>query len=838
VSSLATTPPVPRRPDETLERLGDAEARFRTAFDSAGIGMAITGLDARFLKVNGAFARMVGRTVDELDGAPVAVVSHPDEQEADRALVRGLVADPASIAQREKRYVRPDGSEVLAALTVSAVTGAGGAAQYLIAQMVDITQQRVAERALTQSEQRFRALAAASPAGIFAADAGRRMLYANERLSEIFGVDPGELDGRRWLARVDPAWQDSLEGALTTVGERGGSVAIDVRLGREAGARWVRIAVARTSDDDGAAFVGTVDDVTESVEARAELAAREAEYRVLAEHSGDFLSRHDAQGRFLYASPASRAVLGRSPEELAGRTMEELRFIHPDDVAHVRATRDRLGDGAGTATITWRALRPDGSIAWIETAARTVTDDHGRRTELVAVHRDISERKAAEVELAHQAMHDALTGLPNRSLFLDRLGQGLRRARRAGTNVAVLFLDLDRFKLINDSFGHAAGDRVLCAVAERLTTALRPSDTISRFGGDELTVLCEDVDGEAAARAIAHRLIARLEEPFLVDDGEAFLQASIGIAVGGADAVPEDLIRDADAAMYRAKERGAGRVELFDEAMRRDARERVATESALRRAIERGGLRMHVQPVVRIGDGAIQGFEGLVRWQHPERGLLPPAEFIPLAEETGLDVPIGDWMIREVCRTLRRWHDETGATWAQCAVNLSARHLQQPDLAVRVREALDEFGVPADRLVLEITEHVVMGSGADPMDTLQGLKDIGVRLALDDFGTGYSSLAHLHRLPLDVIKIDRSFTAALGDDHQGASIAGAIVSLGQALGLVTVAEGIEDIAQQRALARMGCTFAQGYLFARPQPPECFDDALRAGPAPPPRTGAG
>jgi len=288
--------------------------------------------------------------------------------------------------------------------------------------------------------------------------------------------------------------------------------------------------------------------------------------------------------------------------------------------------------------------------------------------------------------------------------------------------------------------------------------------------------------------------------------------------------------------MYRAKERGNGRVELFDEAMRRDARERVATESALRRAIERGELRMHVQPVVRIGDGAIQGFEGLVRWQHPERGLLPPAEFIPLAEETGLDVPIGDWMLREVCRTLRRWHDETGATWAQCAVNLSARHLQQPDLALRVREALDEFGVPADRLVLEITEHVVMGSGGDPIETLQGLKDIGVRLALDDFGTGYSSLAHLHRLPLDVLKIDRSFTAALGDDHQGASIAGAIVSLGQALGLVTVAEGIEDIAQQRALARMGCTFAQGYLFARPQPPECFDDALRAARALPPRTG--
>jgi diguanylate cyclase (GGDEF)-like protein/PAS domain S-box-containing protein len=578
-------------------------------------------------------------------------------------------------------------------------------------------------------------------------------------------------------------------------------------------------------------LVGTVEDVTASVRARAELAAREAEYRVLAEHSGDFLSRQDIDGRFLYASPASAAVLGYEPEELVGRRPDELGFIHPDDIPHVAAVRARFARGERTATVAWRVVRPDGSIGWVESAIRVIGDEGGLPYQRVAINRDITDRKAAEVEFAHQAMHDGLTGLPNRSLFLDRLQQALRRAERAGTSVAVLFLDLDRFKLINDCFGHVAGDRVLCDVAERLTAALRPSDTISRFGGDELTVLCEDVEGEMSARAIAHRLVARLEEPFMVEDGEAFLQASIGIALAGGAASPEDLIRDADAAMYRAKERGRGRVEVFDEAMRRDVRERIATESALRRAIERGELRLHVQPVVGIGDGAIQGFEGLVRWEHPERGLLTPADFVPLAEETGLVVPIGNWMLREVCRTLRRWHDETGATWVQCSLNLSARHLQQPDLVARVRAAITEFGVPPDRLVLEITESVVMESGTGPIETLDALKALGVRLALDDFGTGYSSLAHLHRFPLDVIKIDRSFTAALGDDHHGASIAGAIVSLAEALGLVTVAEGIEEVAQQRALERMGCTFAQGFLFARPRPPETFDDELRAAPVP-------
>ncbi|MEA2268822.1 MAG: hypothetical protein QOC64_1432 [Solirubrobacteraceae bacterium] len=823
--------PMEDRHAET-ERLQDMEERFVTAFDNSLIGMSITSLDARYVRVNDAFARMLGRSAGEIAGMHVSEVGVADGATADAEMVRRLLADPKAILPGEKRYVRADGSELLAAISVSTVAGPDGEPQYFIAQMVDITEQRSTERALAESERRFRTLASASPSGIFSTTLDGRILYANERLAEIFSLDAGERDGHRWLERVEPAWQDRLRLAVASVADGFGPVAMDVRLDDRAGARWARVNIAAMFEaDEAGGFVGTVEDVTESVEARAALAAREAEFRAMAEHSGDFLSRHDADGRYLYASPASEAVLGYRPEELVGRTAWELGCIHPDDTEAARSLRAVIDGREELATADFRVIRRDGAIGWLETTVRALPSTDGVPPQIVAVNRDVSARKSAEVRLAHQAMHDDLTGLPNRSLFLDRLEQALHRARRSGDGVAVLFVDLDRFKLINDSFGHAAGDRLLCDVAARLSTALRPSDTIARFGGDELTVLCEDVTGETFARGIAHRIAELFDEPFTVEDSEAFLQASIGIAIGAGDARPEDLIRDADAAMYRAKDRGRGRVEVFDEAMRRDARDRVATESALRRAIEREELHIHVQPVVAIGDGRIQGFEALVRWQHPERGVVAPGEFIPLAEETGLIVPIGNWVLREVCRTLRRWRTEFGVEWVQCSVNLSVRHLKQPDLVATVRHALREFDVPPDRLILEITESAVMETGAGSVETLDQLRALGVRLALDDFGTGYSSLAHLHRFPLDVLKIDRSFTAALGDDHQGASIAGAIVSLGHALGLVTVAEGIEDVAQQRAMERMGCTLGQGYLFARPQPPEAFDDVLRADPRP-------
>jgi diguanylate cyclase (GGDEF)-like protein len=430
------------------------------------------------------------------------------------------------------------------------------------------------------------------------------------------------------------------------------------------------------------------------------------------------------------------------------------------------------------------------------------------------------ERKRAEVALAHQALHDPLTRLPNRALFLDRLEQALARAQRSSIGIAVLFLDLDRFKVINDSLGHDAGDRLLVDVANRLQGVVRPGDTVARFGGDEFTILCDDVGGERDAVLIAERVAAAVGAPFTLDDNEAFLTTSLGIALttGRENSRAEALIRDADAAMYRAKERGKSRYELFDSAMRARAVDRLDIENALHRALDRGEFRVFYQPAVDLQTGDLVGIESLVRWQHPERGLVGPDQFIALTEETGLIVPLGSWVLREACRQWKRW-EESGTPTPRISVNLSARQLGQPDLVDVVVDVLDETGMDPARLSLEITESTVLEDTESALGTLEALKGQGVRISLDDFGTGYASLALLKRLPVDELKVDRSFVTGLGRDPQDSPIVSTVVRLAAALGLVAIAEGVETTTQVEELRRVGCRYAQGYYFARPQPAE-------------------
>jgi diguanylate cyclase (GGDEF)-like protein len=425
------------------------------------------------------------------------------------------------------------------------------------------------------------------------------------------------------------------------------------------------------------------------------------------------------------------------------------------------------------------------------------------------------ERKRAEVELAHQAMHDALTALPNRALFYDRLGQALNRVGRHSTAAAVLFLDLDRFKLINDSLGHGAGDKLLVAVAERLSNVLRGGDTAARFGGDEFVILCEDVSGELQAIAIAERIAAELDAPFTVGGDEVFMRTSVGIALATEPgARPEALIRDADAAMYRAKERGGGVYEVFDDQMRERAVRRMETENALHRALDRGEFVMHYQPIVQMATGALHGVEALARWEHPQRGLVMPGEFIEAAEETGLIITLGAWAFEAACRQSAAWGGPT-----MMSVNLSARQCGHPDLVATFGEILRRTGADPASVCLEITETALMEDVDTSTATLSALKELGLTLALDDFGTGYSSLRALQHFPVDVVKIDRSFIAPIEHDPQEAAIVAAVISLSHALGLRTVAEGIETIAQVDRLRALGCDLAQGFYFAKPAPPD-------------------
>jgi predicted signal transduction protein with EAL and GGDEF domain len=452
----------------------------------------------------------------------------------------------------------------------------------------------------------------------------------------------------------------------------------------------------------------------------------------------------------------------------------------------------------------------------------------------------VVERILAQEQIAHQATHDALTGLANRLLFRDRLELALARAKRHGSFAALLFLDLDRFKDVNDTLGHSAGDQLLKSVAERLQVALRATDTLARFGdeeftlarfgGDEFVVLCEDLASEDAAVRIAERVQNALSEPFLLEGNEHPLTASIGIVLSsGADQDAESLLRNADIAMYRAKQRGPGNWEIFDDALRNRALERVATERALRRAITCGDLRLHYQPIVTLADGTMRCVEALVRWQHSERGLLSPGEFIPIAEESALILQIGHWTLTEACEQAARWRALLGdQAPLPISVNVSARQLAQVALPDIVAKVLADTGVHGTDLAIEVTETALIEDSDVAAASLRELRSLGVTILLDDFGTGYSSLSHLRRFPIDALKIDRSFVMHLGLEEDDLAIVRAIAAMADALGLDVVAEGVETAEQAAEAHALGCGFAQGYYFARPAPAAEIESLIRSG----------
>ena len=446
---------------------------------------------------------------------------------------------------------------------------------------------------------------------------------------------------------------------------------------------------------------------------------------------------------------------------------------------------------------------------------------------------DAIERHIADEALRHRVLHDALTGLPNRLSFVDAVNDALRRANASGSPVGVLFLDLDHFKLINDSMGHHAGDELLQAVAPRLRTHLRPGDIVARFGGDEFGILVDRLADEDEAVAIAERVATTFAEPYPMGGTEHFVTASVGVAVahpGGSDPVDaESMIRDADAAMYRAKERGRARCELFDAEMRARATHRLEVERELRSGLEHQELVLHYQPMVALGSGEVTGLEALLRWQHPERGLLDPRDFVSIAEDSGLIEPVGRWVQETSCRQALEWHDQRpDQRPLDIAVNLSARQVAHRDLAATIAEVLARTGLDPARLKLEITESALVEESANAVATLEALSELGISLVLDDFGTGYSSLAYLNRFPFDALKIDRSFVDALGVEQERTAIVEAIVGMARALSLDVIAEGVENEAQLSELRRLGCDFAQGHLFSRALPAEKITTLLGSG----------
>ncbi|HYH86725.1 MAG TPA: EAL domain-containing protein, partial [Pyrinomonadaceae bacterium] len=462
--------------------------------------------------------------------------------------------------------------------------------------------------------------------------------------------------------------------------------------------------------------------------------------------------------------------------------------------------------------------------------AKLHVDEQSRYiTELERIRRELQESRE---HFRHAANHDALTGLPNRAMLTDRLRLAIERSKRHGDFLfAVLFLDLDRFKNVNDSLGHLAGDHLLIEVARRLENALRPTDTVARLGGDEFALLLDGIDDYSDALRVAERVQREINLPMLLKGNEVYATASIGIAMHtkGYDH-PENILRDADTALYRAKENGKARHELFDEGMHASAVALLQLESGLRRALDRREFEVHYQPIISLEKGEIIAFESLVRWRHAERGLVPPAEFIPVAEETGLILELGELVLRESCRQMREWQDKSlvGPT-VSLSVNLSGKQFTQPNLAGRIRQVLVETGLDPCSLVLEITESVVMNNAELACATLRQLRDLGIRLSIDDFGTGYSSLSYLHRFPVNTLKIDRSFISGMGNGDENSEIIGTIIKLAGNLGMEVVAEGVETESQRRKLRAMRCGYAQGFLFHRPASAEATETMLAERP---------
>ncbi|WP_232240667.1 EAL domain-containing protein, partial [Kutzneria sp. 744] len=583
-----------------------------------------------------------------------------------------------------------------------------------------------------------------------------------------------------------------------------------------------RIAWSNTAlvDESGAVthVIATGIDVTAQRAAEAGLSEAKERFQKAFDYASIGMCLVDLDGRFTQVNRALCEMLARPEGELLALRVADV--THPDDVSASLATVEVAKDGyTAPHRLEKRYLRSDGRTVWAQVTVCTIHSENGASPYFVTQVEDVTERREAEARLVRQALHDPLTGLPNRTLLMDRLRQVLARADRHPELTAVLFIDLDGFKDVNDSLGHDVGDEVLTEVGRRLQEHIRPLDTVARLGGDEFVVLCQDLASEQNVVEISERLAGVLSEPVVVDSYEVVVTASVGIALAnGHNPAPEDLLREADAAMYGAKTRGKNRCEIFDAGLQERAVDRIAIASALRQGLRDDRFVLHFQPVVDMVTGDTVAVESLVRLDDPDRGLLAPDTFIQVAEDSGLIVPIGTSVLEQACRKLMSWRSSGAApAGLRTAVNLSARQATRPDLAATIEHALAESGLEPSGLTLELTETVLMEADAATLRQLERIRELGVGLGIDDFGTGYSSLTYLKRLPVSFVKIDRSFVAGLVTDPSDREIVTAVIRLGQALGLTTIAEGVEEPAQFEMLRALGCDQAQGYLLGRPKP---------------------
>lgn len=704
-------------------------------------------------------------------------------------------------------------------------------AQRTLREWWHIAERRRVETALRRSEDRMRSVTANLPGVVFQffirSEGEMGVHYVDGRLEEIFGLPKKTEDGvdlfERFVAGVDERDRQHLMSSILEATTQFKPWDFEGRFIKPSGYSFGFKGLARPRQlETEIVFDGILLDITEKKQTEEALRNSEERFRSIVQHAWDVIIILDAHMRIDYISPRCRSMLGYEPDALLGNLAFQL--IHPEDLGTVEVAFAGVIDRSGPGTpVEFRCRHQRGYWAEVEAVATNLTEYPGVRGILVVV-RDISERRQAEERIHHMAHHDPLTGLPNRRLLAEQAALVIALVNRNKGSLALLFCDLDRFKDINDSLGHVVGDILLIQVASQLKNSLRDTDTLARLGGDEFMILLPEAGRDDAAR-VADKILTMLREPVALADHQLTVTGSIGISLYPHDGETfQDLFKNADTAMYQAKQAGRNAFRFYNAAMNAASLERLTLISALRKAVREGQLRTYFQPKVDLVDGRVIGAEALVRWQHPEEGLIPPGRFIPLAEDNDLIVAIGCWVLEDVCRQLAAWR-EAGLPHLSVAVNIAARHFCTSCLVENMEALLERYGLPHEALELELTESTVLEAGTETLTTLQELRQLGFTLAIDDFGTGYSSLAYLKNLPITALKIDRSFVCDLAHDPGDCAIAAVIVTLGHSLGLKVVAEGVETEQQREILLEQGCDFAQGYLFSRPLPAAEFVEWL-------------
>jgi diguanylate cyclase (GGDEF)-like protein/PAS domain S-box-containing protein len=790
-----------------------AEQRYKTLVAGSFEGLAVVK-DGRYVDANDQLLAMLGYGRDQLIGRKVEDLLHPDDR--DRVLANIRIGKDSLI---EHRMQRADGTSVLLEARGQSIPIGGQVVR--VTALRDITEARKAEDALRLSESRLKRAELASKTGNWEFHLDRRVFITSDGAKAIFGTSRSELDHKTVRSAIVPEFHQMLDDALEGLIGRNKTYDIEYRIATlDKGERkWVR-SVASFDAERNIVF-GVLQDITRAKEIQSILEASEERYRGLVECQSEYIIRFDLDGRYVFANRAFCEAAGRTQEQILGTRWGSM--LHPDDAAMVRETVQKILRGPGAReSMEFRVLFPAGE-RWIAWEAAAILDPGGKVIELQAVGRDTTEQRKSQEIIWHQANFDQLTGLPNRRLLRDRLEQQVRESRRSRWPLALMFIDLDRFKEVNDALGHEQGDLLLKEVARRLRGCVRETDTVARLGGDEFTVVLGRMKSTARVSVICAQILRKLEEPYQLGPHKAHIAASIGLTYYPDDASDvQGLLRNADQAMYEAKRLGGNRFHYFEPSLQEAALRRIQTANDLRDALAADQFEVHYQPIVELATGRITKAEALVRWKHPTRGMLGPAEFIPIAEETGLISGIGEWVFRQAAQQAAHWRASRVGT-IQISVNKSP--VQFRETLGRESEWSDYLGslsLGSDAIVIEITEGLLLDSSGPIRSAVSKCRDYGFEISLDDFGTGYSSLSYLKSFNINYLKIDQAFVRGLGTDANDNALCEAIIVMAHKLGLKVIAEGVESSTQRDLLAAAGCDYAQGYFYSRPVAPAEFE----------------